>query len=240
MARPVNNPPLALAGHAPSDVSAATRRERHARHQRAPSPPACWQQSVAPSPRYLRVQLSGAHGGGRSTGALLLPPGRAVVCGEPGRTLARDERRSRRRTAWRRSLSPGESRRVRAGAGARAGRPRRACGVTGRDACFRTGAGASDLESRVTGAPAQRPPRVLQPGDCERGDRARERGAASQHACALPMRTPGQEEPGRADAPRRRPRSAPLGSGIRRRVAPCDGNSGAEAAEGAPSRRCHP
>ena len=29
------------------------------------------------------------------------------------------------------------------------------------------------------------------------------------------------------------PRSAPLGSGIRRRVAPCDGNSGAEAAEGA-------
>ena len=121
MARPVNNPPLALAGHAPSDVSAATRRERHARHQRAPSPPACWQQSVAPSPRYLRVQLSGAHGGGRSTGALLLPPGRAVVCGEPGRTLARDERRSRRRTAWRRSLSPGESRRVRAGC-------RRSCG----------------------------------------------------------------------------------------------------------------
>ena len=44
-------------------------------------------------------------------------------------------------------------------------RPRRACGVTGRDACFRTGAGASDPESRVTGAPAQRPPRVLQPGE---------------------------------------------------------------------------
>ena len=73
----------------------------------------------------------------------------------------------------------------------------------------------------------------LTSGDCESGERARERGAAAQHACALPMPTPGQEEPGRADAPRRRPRSAPLGSGIRRRVAPCDGNSGAEAAEGA-------
>ena len=56
-------------------------------------------------------------------------------------------------------------------AGARARRPRRACGVTGRDACFRTGAGASDPESRVTGAPAQRPPRVLQPGERESGDR---------------------------------------------------------------------
>ena len=43
------------------------------------------------------MQLSGAHGWGRSTGALLLPV-EAVISGEPGRALARDEQRASRET----------------------------------------------------------------------------------------------------------------------------------------------
>jgi hypothetical protein len=50
------------------------------------------------------MQGSGAHRRGRSTGALLLPVG-AVVCGEPSRTLARDETRVRA-YAERRLLQP--------------------------------------------------------------------------------------------------------------------------------------
>jgi hypothetical protein len=41
---------------------------------------------------------------------------------------------------------------------------------------------------------------MSRPGDCESEGRARERGAADEHAHALPMQTPGREGPGRADA----------------------------------------
>src|SRR3954471_17978056 len=57
------------------------------------------------------MQLSGAHGRVRSTGALLLPL-EAVVSGEPARTLAADDRRvserrrSRTRFARATSVSP--------------------------------------------------------------------------------------------------------------------------------------
>src|SRR3954451_23375385 len=54
------------------------------------------------------MQLSGAHGRVRSTGALLLPL-EAVVSGEPARTLARDELRSSGSAAPWLSLRPGEA-----------------------------------------------------------------------------------------------------------------------------------
>src|SRR5688500_11906552 len=44
----------------------------------------------------VSMQLSGAHGRGQSTGALLLPV-EAAVAGEPGRALARDDEEQRRR-----------------------------------------------------------------------------------------------------------------------------------------------
>jgi hypothetical protein len=66
-------------------------------------------------------------------------------------------------------------------------------------------------------------PRPLPSGDCESGGRARERGAAGQHAQALPMQTLGQEGPGRADAPR------PKGS-VANAIESCGSKTGAAAA----------
>src|SRR5215207_10734782 len=54
------------------------------------------------------MQLSGAHGWGRSTGALLVPV-EAVVSGEPGRTLARDDHGSFRGRDRRHPLVPGNA-----------------------------------------------------------------------------------------------------------------------------------